>query len=644
MNLKDLVSNSHVIIAARCENIRSAEDPTRAHIIGTTANFGNLRVVRELIPGTVPGSSKLQIHFLGGQIGEWGMRTCSTPEFERGTTYLMFLLHDGTQYATPLVGGHQGQFRIVYDAANGEAYLLSTSGHALLAIERSELSFTELPVARITNGIAEFEPSRNPLKVTGTNGRQHAAPMPLELFIDAIENTDFEYPTLLDFRGGGMPTASLPLDTTNSWNALNFSSPRGTLGACMHQEVYIWFEQNDGMPGYSSSWSGIEDYAKALYDVHMNIFSDTPNPTDGYYPGNGECEVAGWLTNSQSSSIYGYSWGPSTLARCVYWYSGSEIVEADIMMNAAFSWTSDWNNAFDSNAINYRNVILHEFGHAWGYQVGSCHTETYDYGQPSVMHQYYYSLWEDGHEIHAQDAKTIRDLYDGQATVKDVDDLGVESYRATSGTGLVNGYCSNPSIPSGQVFTVYNVTIENCSDDSQSGVRARFYLSTNRTLTSSDHLVGNHDIGTMGAETIDIGSYTLDTDGVPAGVYYIGMKVSRGGTAYSADDRQANDLAWSTYTVHVTAGATGITENAPSTLLVYPNPVENMVSVAWPEEVSEGSVMIQDLSGRSVLEQIHASPVAGHLQLDVSGQAAATYLLTLTSTDGRRFVARVIKR
>ena len=71
-----------------------------------------------------------------------------------------------------------------------------------------------------------------------------------------------------------------------------------------------------------------------------------------------------------SNSVFGQSFGSSTLAVTYYRMSGSRMVEADVLFNTAQSWDS-YRGALrfgsSGRAIGeIRRVLLHELGHAIG--------------------------------------------------------------------------------------------------------------------------------------------------------------------------------------------------------------------------------------------------------------------------------------
>src|SRR5205823_13676432 len=65
-----------------------------------------------------------------------------------------------------------------------------------------------------------------------------------------------------------------------------------------------------------------------------------------------------------SNTVFGQSFGSNTLAVTYYSYSGSTMLEADILFNNAQSWDSYRGSLRSSQDI--QRVALHELGHALG--------------------------------------------------------------------------------------------------------------------------------------------------------------------------------------------------------------------------------------------------------------------------------------
>src|SRR5262249_15482342 len=74
-----------------------------------------------------------------------------------------------------------------------------------------------------------------------------------------------------------------------------------------------------------------------------------------------------------SSTNFGQSFGSSTLAVSIYWYSGSTMTEDDVLFNTAKSWDS-YRGALRSGVYDIQRVALHETGHAIGLAHSSLNT------------------------------------------------------------------------------------------------------------------------------------------------------------------------------------------------------------------------------------------------------------------------------
>src|SRR3989442_306318 len=64
-------------------------------------------------------------------------------------------------------------------------------------------------------------------------------------------------------------------------------------------------------------------------------------------------------------TVFGQSFGSNTLAVTYYRYSGSTMMEADILFNKAQSFDS-YRGALRSGSYDIQRVALHELGHALG--------------------------------------------------------------------------------------------------------------------------------------------------------------------------------------------------------------------------------------------------------------------------------------
>ncbi len=321
----------------------------------------------------------------------------------------------------------------------------------------------------------------------------------------------------------------------------------GPLGVCGYQRLPFAMQQ---VP--TSWWSySINGVCMAVWNLFMDIYR--PIPADGTFGNNSQNEFCGWVDDATLSAAYDEQWG-TAFAICMSFYKTSspcgEITQSDIMWNPAYSWTSDEYLALDNpDLILLRPVAMHELGHSWGYQMGDekkgwGYPETYRYDVPTVMQGYYRrsGIVENGRGIHAADAYYFRRNYAAQTGIVGIVDVGVESYYASNGLekSTTNPIRLNP----GESITLENVTVENMSYNAVFGLRIRFFLSTDITITTADYQMGGSwSWTTFPGEEFHVGNYTTTIPSyIPAGIYYVGAIVTVNG--FGIDDYGLNNATF----------------------------------------------------------------------------------------------------
>src|SRR5438045_4177405 len=115
----------------------------------------------------------------------------------------------------------------------------------------------------------------------------------------------------------------------------------------------------------NTSWDTVAQQALGAWNTHLGTvqFMSTVQS-----PGLG---ADGDRVNQAffDSTVYGQSFGSGTLAVTQYWYSGSKMVEGDVVFNAAEAWDSYRGPSRYLNGrsvFDLRRVAIHEFGHVLG--------------------------------------------------------------------------------------------------------------------------------------------------------------------------------------------------------------------------------------------------------------------------------------
>lgn len=267
----------------------------------------------------------------------------------------------------------------------------------------------------------------------------------------------------------------------------------------------------------------------------------TPSVSTGLgAPGNGSNEVNTFITESDASSIYGYTMSPSLYGVAIIQPDANfgsfnecsdfdatgcdDFTETDVLINSAFSngWTTDPNNYCGPALI--QTTALHEIGHTWG----AHHVFSLFSGDAySVMN---YINDDSGRFVTRMDANTIRAAY--PATVQTVTDVGIfPLIFGNSSYGETYASVSATTVSAGESITISNYLIQNIGTNAAANTVVSFYLSTDTTITSGDILIGTADFGTLAVDEDSDQSATLTIPGsVPDGVYYIGAIVTVGGS------------------------------------------------------------------------------------------------------------------
>lgn len=116
----------------------------------------------------------------------------------------------------------------------------------------------------------------------------------------------------------------------------------------------------------STSWSSVAEGALATWNLYVNSVQFTVWVTSPKPRGSSD----GYNQVFFDSSVYGQSFGQSTLAITVTWLVGTTRTESDVIFNSSKPWNSYRGNlqlAAGGGMLNdFRRVALHEFGHVLG--------------------------------------------------------------------------------------------------------------------------------------------------------------------------------------------------------------------------------------------------------------------------------------
>jgi hypothetical protein len=583
----------------------------RKTMIFTDVTFGDVQVVHATTKSVQRAGSEIKLTHAGGAFGGVSLTVSDSPGFKTGARYLVFASDDGRTYTTPVIGGAQGLFEVETDQVTGERYVLTAGRRALLGVHEGEVLASPARVASFADGAAIADPSgqeAGPTRVAGSAEASGPAlsyqpggsvsresggrPLTLNAFLDHIRKVALKTPVSTPrirrdrvgafYRNVNGAIRAEPIRTTKiaarplplregpttpagptvpqvpsagSATSSSFDPGNETQGAdlmwCGQQGPSATMEQ------VSSSWweFGPNNDDMFVWNQVMDVFRYTDD--DGTFNWENwpfqDSEFIGYPSSATLDDVYGSGWSASTIAVTWTWTwcNCCSIQESDIAWNPAYSYTDDFGFSLgNGGVVLQRAVTMHELGHAWGEQRT---TETYDYDEPSVMHSYYSDRVENGWGLHAGDAYLMRRNYEDDLSIIGNTDIGVESYYASN--GLRNSTTNASVYRPGDAITLSNVTVENVGYHAVSDLRLRFYLSTDKNISTGDYQLGGGGAywfwTSFCGECFNYGTYTTHIPAnVPPGTYYVGAIVTKDG--FASDDLSWNNRTFFYNTITVT--------------------------------------------------------------------------------------------
>ncbi len=275
--------------------------------------------------------------------------------------------------------------------------------------------------------------------------------------------------------------------------------------------------------------------SRAALEAARSAWNSAPNTEFNFNFSYLSSGSSGW-TNDRNEILYtsDYSWGNCVLAvertdykSCIWPFWGGKIKESDIYFrtNPVCGTTSlSWNTSttpndptsLDTN-ISLALVAVHEMGHS----LGLSHEDDVVATMNSVYPNSGVVSNNNLVQPHADDVLGNRA---GYGTTGSTRDLIASFYRRT--TAGNSGFITPPGTVNRNTPTSVQFTIANRGKINETSVGVKFYLSTDRTITSADHLVGSAGFS-INAGTTYTGSVSLNIPfgTIPSGNYHFGWIV-----------------------------------------------------------------------------------------------------------------------
>jgi hypothetical protein len=537
-----------------------------------------------------PISNTVVVTYWGGTIGDetQGISDMRVPVV--GERLVMMLRPDWARSIefSPVVGLNQGLFRVAADAAAGNRaapVMLDAGGRPLALTTTGGVARSSAALATDTAvSLAAFEAwlASNVTRIKATP----SAIQPMALQGDGQSMAGFaKVPSSRDESSRGQresgegaraPSespdfATIPAAPPDSSRAAAFDPPT-TPGPSMREYVTLGPKPNlpivvNNFPNSFAPWSPEDEYQMSKWNYYASgVFQVYTTPTGTFAWENDRFDLAGWPSSATLQSEYGSPWGATTIGVTFYRYSGGTILEADIALNPAYSFTLDDEWVYDGgSAQGFRQVMLHELGHMLGLD--------HDFDAMSVMN-YMPSVFRFFGIPYMDDAAGIRALYPSKAVSRT--DLGVYLYYP-SGFQSITDATYPASAVAGSNITVNNYIVENVGTTSISVPTIEWYLTAARNFSSSYYSLGESTYSpSLGVFTYYnpatvSRTFTIPSS-VPAGSYYLAAFIRDDAGAGQGSFPFSNNYAFSRRRIAVSM--------APPSAPVLFTPANNAINVS----------------------------------------------------------------
>lgn len=557
---------SHSVAFTEGQKIRVAEHIVVVTVAEKDVHWNDQRTlivtdyilrVEDRLKGDAPAA--LRIRVAGGTLGDETHSSCLSTPLERGDRYVLFLNDLHRPAFSPFTGASQGVFHEVR-TADGKRWVAGGQRPDVpLKLEGRNIDFPTF-VASLRDLIA--------VAVNPKKGDEEE----LQRILGGVENPDLpaqEYlPLGEELRRGSSrgetesrapiaaPEVELPSPPAEALLTPTFAEEESDDAFAIAQDnrapKAVWSEYVtqsranapivfNPLPS-SFSWSPSDQNQMAYWNRYANNLFRVRTATGTWSFGNGVFDLAGFPTHATMIQQFGQGWGPGTLGVTWSRVSGGRIVEADIALNPAFSWTLDAALARDaaSRFHSFQHTMLHELGHSWGLE----HPwETQNVWWDSVMNyapkQYRAPiLWTDDTTAAYRSYPGIS-IRDGAVSL-----WATEDQFFDSNPRYVPIQISPPSGPfATTTFRILNpIKVENTGMVPLRNLAIEIWASRRRYSFSGAFLVKtlrfNITVPTFTTQRLNLGTFRMPAN-APLGTYWIGVVLRD-----AADRYQANNVAW----------------------------------------------------------------------------------------------------
>ena len=368
----------------------------------------------------------------------------------------------------------------------------------------------------------------------------------------------------------------------------------------------------NNFPDSFAPWSPEDEFQMSKWNYYADVFRVYATPTTTFAWPDGVFDLDGFVSSATLQSVYGSPWGAGVIGVTFTRSSGSTVLEADIALNPAFTYTLNDEAVFNgTSAQGFRQVMLHELGHMLGLD--------HSFNAMAVMN-YMPSAFRSFALPYSDDAAGARAVHPGSAVSRT--DLGVNLFYA-SGFQSITDATYPTNVQAGGLLTVNNYTVENVGTTTIAAPTVEWYLTAARNFNSTFYFL---DKASYGPALPPFTSYTPGTlqrtfrvpTTIAPGLYYLAAFVRNDDGAGQASFPFSNNFAFSRRQIAVSS-------NPPATpTLVSPANGSSGVSLtptlAW--NAAAGAISYDVYLGPTSSPAFYASTTSTSLR--VGTRALAT--------------------
>jgi len=295
-----------------------------------------------------------------------------------------------------------------------------------------------------------------------------------------------------------------------------------------------------------SSFSPYGRDQAAYWNVYAPGLFQIKSPSAAWSFGDGVSDIAGLVDDARMEAEFGDTWFPGALSRTTYRLKDGHIVEADIALNPAVSWTLDEDKATRLDGPqSYRHAILNGLGFAWGL-IPSFSLSPRDRESVVGLAGKPYKLAT----LFSDDTAAARAAFGG-ARIRDGLISAYSIQPAPGHARQVPLQLSPASVPSGGSVKVVNpVKIENTGTEELVNPAVEVYLVPRRFSMEGAVLLKRirvkATVAPRALRNVEVGKVTVPGSVAP-GSYFVAFQLRAAGDQY-----KPNDFAWSDSNVVLT--------------------------------------------------------------------------------------------